>query len=226
MWLPSLNDIVCLLTDACRPQVCGESISRSTAREANWALWISRVCSFFWICWLEELVSEAIQSLDKLYYTILMFLAGILLFIEKVQLCHRESLIWTKCLGDLDLLCYSLGKMICFLKSFMWPRPSFEVHWVQTFNWWFHPLHHMQEWTEMFLVQGLSNIPHLMVFWDVFCAGLTWWWMRMTSSCPFCRKVSVFSLMNSFFVLCWSHLISLFLVQDILLLPALSNALD
>ncbi len=81
----------------------------------------------------------------------------------------------------------------------------------------------------MFLVQGLSNIPHLMVFWDVFCAGLTWWWMWMTSSCPFCRKVSVFSLMNSFFVLCWSHLISdlfVILVQDILLLPALSNALD
>ncbi len=71
---------VCLLTDACRPQVCGEIISRSTAREANWALWIWRVCSSFWICWLEELVSEAIQSLDKLYYIILMFVAGILLF--------------------------------------------------------------------------------------------------------------------------------------------------
>jgi hypothetical protein len=48
-----------------------------------------------------------------LYYIILMFLARIFLFIEKVQLYHRESLIWTKCLGDLDLLCYSFGKMIC-----------------------------------------------------------------------------------------------------------------
>jgi hypothetical protein len=48
-----------------------------------------------------------------LYYIILMFVAGILLFIEKVQLCHQESLIWTKYLGDLDLLYYSFGKMIC-----------------------------------------------------------------------------------------------------------------
>ncbi len=95
------------------------------------------------------------------------------------------------------------------LKSFMWSRPSFEMHWVQTFNWWFHPLRHMQEWTQMFLVQDLSNIPHLMVFWDVFCAGLTWWWMWNDFQLPILPEGQCSFLDQLFFVLRWSHLISL-----------------
>jgi hypothetical protein len=67
----------------------------------------------------------------------------------------------------------------------------------------------MQEWTQMFLVQDLSNIPHLMVFWDVFCAGLTWWWTWNDFQLPILPEGQYIFLDKLFFVLCWSHLISL-----------------
>jgi hypothetical protein len=67
----------------------------------------------------------------------------------------------------------------------------------------------MQEWTQMFLVQDLSNISHLMVFWDVFCAGLTWWWMWNDFQLPILPEGQYIFLDELFFVLCWSHLISL-----------------
>jgi hypothetical protein len=54
----------------------------------------------------------------------------------------------------------------------------------------------------MFLVQDLSNIPHLMVFWDVFCAGLTWWWMRNDFQLPILPEGQYNFLDQLFFVLC------------------------
>lgn len=61
----------------------------------------------------------------------------------------------------------------------------------------------------MCLVQDLSNNPHLMVFGDVFFAGLTWWWMWNDFQLPILPEGQCIFLDQLFLVLFWSHLISL-----------------